>query len=142
MKSFDLFESEYSAPGSPPNPKKKITVKKKKEKKWTKAMTIKLFFISVLWIQLACVVASLNAALILPSIFGDHMALQRGQQNPVVNLHDRNSLPVTPFRADDWKVGTIILEDPQSWTSLNVSLIALVHVVVNGSGCLWQSMPL
>ncbi len=27
--------------------------------------------------------------------------------NPVVNLYDRNSLPVTPFRTDDWPVGTM-----------------------------------
>ncbi|MDZ8117551.1 sialate O-acetylesterase [Pontiella agarivorans] len=27
--------------------------------------------------------------------------------NPVVNLYDRNSLPVTPFRSDDWPVGTM-----------------------------------
>ncbi|MDF7824594.1 sialate O-acetylesterase [Pontiellaceae bacterium B12227] len=27
--------------------------------------------------------------------------------NPVLNLYDRNSLPVTPFRTDDWPVGTM-----------------------------------
>ncbi|VGO22455.1 sialate O-acetylesterase [Pontiella sulfatireligans] len=27
--------------------------------------------------------------------------------NPVVNLYDRNSLPVTPFRTDDWPVGSM-----------------------------------
>ena len=27
--------------------------------------------------------------------------------NPVVNLYDRNSLPVTPFRTDDWEIGTM-----------------------------------
>lgn len=27
--------------------------------------------------------------------------------NPVVNLYDRNGLPVTPFRTDDWPVGSM-----------------------------------
>jgi len=27
--------------------------------------------------------------------------------NPVVNLYDRNSLPVTPFRTDDWEIETM-----------------------------------
>ena len=27
--------------------------------------------------------------------------------NPVVNLYDRNSLPVTPFRTDDWEIRTM-----------------------------------
>ena len=27
--------------------------------------------------------------------------------NPVANLQDRNGLPVTPFRTDDWPAGTI-----------------------------------
>ncbi|MDP4693889.1 MAG: sialate O-acetylesterase [Opitutales bacterium] len=27
--------------------------------------------------------------------------------NPVVNRYDRNSLPVTPFRTDDWPIGTM-----------------------------------
>ena len=27
--------------------------------------------------------------------------------NPVANLQDRNGLPVTPFRTDDWPAGTV-----------------------------------
>ena len=41
------------------------------------------FFLPVLCLQLAFVLTSVNAELILPNIFGDHMVLQRGQYNPV-----------------------------------------------------------
>ena len=46
-------------------------------------MNVKLFLITVLWLQLAFGLSSLNAELILPNIFGDHMVLQRGQHIPV-----------------------------------------------------------
>ena len=41
------------------------------------------FFLPVLWLQITFALTSLNAELILPNIFGDHMVLQRGQHNPV-----------------------------------------------------------
>ncbi len=79
MKPFDLSRPNTILQWQYQISWKKIAVKKK----YKNATNVRSFYLPVLWLQLTFGLSSLNAELILPNIFGDHMVLQRDQHNPV-----------------------------------------------------------
>ena len=73
MKPFDLSRPNAILHWQYQSSWKKIAVKKK----YKNATNVRSFYLPVLWLQLTFGLSSLDAELILPNIFGDHMVLQR-----------------------------------------------------------------